>query len=324
MKPSKTISSKAVRQRVKPSGENTFFGQADDFLSNLKKAGKFNQYTPYKQRLDVLRSFLNGGDLDFSDVTVGLLEKFKTHLKSLQTMGERTVINHFVPIRSVFAHARKNKIVTKAQSPFGGEGFQIKFPESVKIGLDREEIERIENLKLLNPAHDHVRNLWLFSFYFAGMRISDILRVRWSDFHDGRFYYVMGKNNKADSLKISERVKKLLEKYKSLQSKENDLVFPELKEVDLKNTFETQRVIRNEASAIDQILRKSIKPKTKITKKLSMHIARHSFGNISGDKIPPQKLRLLYRHENISTTIQYQKNFSHDGLDAALDAVIGI
>lgn len=62
--------------------------------------------------------------------------------------------------------------------------------------------------------------------------------------------------------------------------------------------------------------------KLKIEKKLSMHIARHSFGNISGDKIPIQMLQKLYRHSSITTTVNYQQNFMHKETDDALDAVI--
>ncbi len=53
-----------------------------------------------------------------------------------------------------------------------------------------------------------------------------------------------------------------------------------------------------------------------------MHIARHIFGNISGDKIPIQTLQRLYRHSSITTTIQYQSNFIHKGFDNALDSVV--
>ena len=52
-----------------------------------------------------------------------------------------------------------------------------------------------------------------------------------------------------------------------------------------------------------------------------MHIARHTFGNISGDRIPIQMLQKLYRHSNIETTINYQKAFNR-GVDEALDAVL--
>jgi hypothetical protein len=54
-----------------------------------------------------------------------------------------------------------------------------------------------------------------------------------------------------------------------------------------------------------------------------MHISRHTFGNISGEKIPVQMLQKLYRHSNITTTIGYQANFTNKTADDALEAVIG-
>ncbi len=53
-----------------------------------------------------------------------------------------------------------------------------------------------------------------------------------------------------------------------------------------------------------------------------MHIARHSFGNIAGDRIPVQMLQKLYRHSSITTTMQYQSNFISKETDKALDDVI--
>ncbi len=53
-----------------------------------------------------------------------------------------------------------------------------------------------------------------------------------------------------------------------------------------------------------------------------MNIDRHSFGNLSGDKIPIQMLQKLYRHSSVTTTIRYQANFIHQDTDDALDSVI--
>ena len=113
----------------------------------------------------------------------GLLERFIIYLKSehkpkrgkAKRISDRTIANHLVTLRSVFAHARKNGAVTKAQSPFTDGGIQIKFPDTVKVGLTPEEIKALENVELTGPTHNHARNLWLISFYFAGMRISDLL-----------------------------------------------------------------------------------------------------------------------------------------------------
>jgi site-specific recombinase XerD len=75
---------------------------------------------------------------------------------------------------------------------------------------------------------------------------------------------------------------------------------------------------------IDRLLRTEVAPAAGIQKPLTMHIARHTFGNISGDRIPIQMLQKLYRHTDIKTTIGYQANFIHKDTDEALEAVIGV
>ena len=84
-----------------------------------------------------------------------------------------------------------------------------------------------------------------------------------------------------------------------------------------KVSIRTQTVTRN----LNRHLKK-VANKLGITKRMSMHIARHSFGNISGDKIPIQMLQKLYRHSSVTTTINYQANFIHKDADEALDSVI--
>lgn len=177
--------------------------------------------------MEHFKDFLNQTDIAFSDITVGFLERYRSYLKNLKTyqdrsLSERTIVNHFVMLRSIYAHARKNGVVTKEQSPFGENGFKIKFPESLKIGLTTDEVKKIEDADLDNHDAIHARNLWLFSFYFAGMRVSDVLRIRWSDIQNDRLHYAMGKNNKGGSLKIPEKAIKIIDQYKHL--KENKAI----------------------------------------------------------------------------------------------------
>ena len=88
------------------------------------------------------------------------------------------------------------------------------------------------------------------------------------------------------------------------------------------DTFEVQKRIASSVNRIDTHLH-GIADKMNIGKPLTMHIARHTFGNLSGDKIPIQMLQKLYRHTSITTTIGYQANFIHKDADEALDAVVG-
>ncbi len=89
----------------------------------------------------------------------------------------------------------------------------------------------------------------------------------------------------------------------------------------MRNTEEvsirTQSVTRNLNRALKRVAKH-----LGIKKNISMHIARHSFGNISGDKIPIQMLQKLYRHSSVTTTIRYRANFIHKDADDALDSVV--
>lgn len=327
---SKYTSARAMKETVKPGAGATFFPQADEYLGTLKDSGKYNQYMADKSRIDNFRRFLKNQDLAFSDLTPGLLEKFLVFLRSAhkaikgkKALSERSIVNHLVVIRSVFAYARRNRVVRKEQSPFGGDdGVKIKFPDSQKIGLKPEDVIALENVDLPDPRYDHARKVWLFSFYFAGMRVSDLFRLKWSDFQNYRLHYSMNKNDKGGSFKIPDKAVIILKHYEQFKENENDLVFPDLKGVDLNDEYEIQRTISFKTSALDKVLRKHVAPAAGIEGKLTMHIARHTFGTLAGDTIPIQMLQKLYRHSNISTTIGYQANFVHQDTDDALEAVL--
>ena len=318
------VSSHAVKQTLKPTGGATFFGQADLYIETLRLSGKYNRYMPDKSRIEYFKEFRKQHDITFQDVTVSLLQQFQLFLKQ-KGLSERTVVNHLVVIRSVFSQAIKANIVDRKYYPFGQDKIRIKFPDSLKLGLTIEEVQRLEEVKLpANSFENHARNLWLFSFYFAGMRISDVLRLKWSDFQNDRLHYTMGKNAKGGSLKLPGKAIKILVEYKKQRKKNDELVFPDLKILDnLNNTFLVQRRISQVTSRLDKYLRNKVVPLLELDKPLTMHIARHTFGNISGDKIPVQMLQKLYRHSSITTTIGYQANFIHKDADDALDAVVG-
>jgi len=312
------VTAKSIKKGLKAKQQSSFFAQAAIYLDNLKQSGKYNRYSADKPRVERFREFLKGEDIYFSDINMALLSRFQAYLKGTRKISERTVVNHLVVIRSVFSQAIKGNATEAKYYPFGKDQIRIKFPESVKLSLSIEELKKMENVELPAGSYmDHARNLWLIAFYFAGMRVSDLLRLRWSDFSNERLYYAMGKNAKAGSLKLPEKSVALLEKYKDKKRSEDDLVFHHLRTVkDMDNLFEVQQKISNATKSIDAALEK-VAAAAKIKKKITMHIARHTFGNLSGDKIPIQMLQKLYRHTSITTTIAYQSQFIHK--DTVLD-----
>ncbi|WP_028524491.1 site-specific integrase [Runella limosa] len=312
-----------VRKTMAPTTEASFFEQATLFIDNMHKAGKYNRVKTDQTRINHFRDFLKGKDIPFSEITVPLLNRYQAFLKGSRGISERTIVNHLLIIRTIYNQAIKGGLVDNKAYPFGKGKIAIKFPESVKIGLSPEEVKIIEELDLSeNDYFHHARNIWLFSFYFAGVRISDVLRMKWSDLQNDRLYYAMGKNLKAGSLKVPEKALRIINQYR-MDEKKNDLIFPELKVLnDLNDTYNVQRKISYAVKRLNKALLHVAK-QANITKPLTMHISRHTFGNISGEKIPVQMLQKLYRHSSVITTIGYQANFINKTADDALEAVIG-
>jgi len=309
-----------IRNKVIVKKELDFFAVANMHLQNLKGRNKHHQYDTEIGRLKKFKAFLKQEELSFSKLTPALLQRFEGYLLENNQRSPRTAVNYLILIRTIYNLAISESIVDRGRYPFGKGKITIRIPESQKIGLTREEIHKLESAKNLTEAQQTAVHVWLISFYFAGIRVGDVLKLKWSDFVDDRLLYRMNKNSKLVSLKIPEKALTIIAIYRKLPT-ENDLLFPFLKHTNLKNSKEvsvrTQSVTRNLNRAL-----KRTAIQLGIKKNISMHIARHSFGNLSGDKIPIQMLQKLYRHSSVTTTIRYQANFIHQDTDDALDSVI--
>ncbi len=316
-------SSKEIKNKVKRKGKNiSFFTLADQRIKEYKDKGTFTVALADESKINNIRKFVDNGDLYFTDITVPFLQRFKVYCASELKQSERTITNHLILIRTLFNRAIKEGIVDAKYYPFGGDNIKIRVGSGLKIGLTKEEIGKIEDLELTpETAIWHARNIWLFSFYFAGIRIADVLELKWSDFKDNRLHYMMHKNSKPVTLKIPDKAKKIMNRYARNKKKPNDYIFPGLENADPKDRRDVYRKRRNADRWYNKKL-KEIATMAGIDKNLSHHIARHSFGNIAGDKVHPLMLQKLYRHSDLKTTINYQANFIHKEADEALDSVV--
>lgn len=318
----KDISAPQIKKNIYRSSKSmTFFEVADEFLQELEANNKMARLSSDKARIHDVLKFYKSNRLTFKEIDEQFLKKFKFYLRNNKKLSERSIMNNLIVIRTIFNRAIKLGIADRKIYPFGSDKIQIKFPESEKVGLTAHDVKIMETFKDLTENEKHARNVWLFSFYFAGIRMADVLKVRWSDIYDGRLHYRMNKNQKLLSLKVPEKALPILNYYLKDKLSNDDFVFPELKKADLKDGKDVYVKTKVANVKINKLLF-SIAEKAKLNKKLTMHIARHTFGKISEDKIPIQMLQKLYRHSSLTTTIKYQSNFIHKDADEALESVI--
>jgi len=208
---------------------------------------------------------------------------------------------------------------------------------SKKEKLDLVEIQKMEDLKLFpNEFIFHVRNAFIFSLYNAGIRIGDLLQLKWCNIQeDGRLEYFMGKTGKERSIKLLPPALKILKLYESSKEKETDYIFPFLDNnakysklispedfqkassellAFLYNKIESQIALYNKAL-------KLIAVRSQIKKKISSHISRHSFADIARKKVSVYDIQKMLGHSTLKVTESYLKSLDNDAMDKAMEEV---
>ena len=309
---------------TRKQSRNSFFAFTEVYFEQLQVAKKYTRINSERPLVKKIRALVGSRDLTFDHITVPFLRDIIASLKRDEAISERSIANVLMFIRNMYNRAIDENLAKRESYPFGsGKGkVKISIPQTIKIGLTRAEVARIEELDLPPTSPQfHARAAWLFSFYTAGMRVADVLKVRWTDIHDGRLYYRMGKNQKTLSLPISQQLQGILDQYAPGNDLGRTYVFPEL---DGEHQLDSEQVLRKVRTANHKFNKhlKTIARMRGINKKISMHVARHTFANIAGDSIHPVMLQKLYRHSNLKTTLGYMSNFIHKDADEALEKVL--
>ena len=295
---------------------------ADSRADGKHKRARLEEYT-----LGKILKFAKGKNPRFEDIDVNFLKSYERWCKNTRSNSTNTVRDNMITIRTVYNLALEAGHAEPQHYPFVGQQkkkgrYAIKKEETKKVGLDKKEVKMVEGVDCRgdNPLL-HAKNIWLFSLYFAGVRASDMITMKWGDIVGNRLHYRMGKNSKLVNLKIQGKAADILWHYRQ-REKNGDYVFPFMDGVAHKpGTIGFTDAIESRTASINRQLKK-LAGMAGLDKKLTMHIARHTFGNISSDKIPVQKLQVLYRHSNIDTTINYQKNFINQPTDDSLAKVL--
>jgi integrase len=211
--------------------------------------------------------------------------------------------------------------------PDAFEGTSVKNGKPDEIQkLTIDDIKRIEALDLTgDPTLDLTRDVFLFCFYGAGMRVRDAIQLRWKDIDKNLtgISYTEGKTSKSKYVPIKDKVKAILEKYQGNKSK---FVFGMLKEHQ-----DDAMQIYNASSSWETILNRNLKRIGGMAEisigaeNLSTHIARHSFVSIVYEKTKDIRLiQQICNHSSIKTTEDYLKRLSPEEFSHQMGRVLDI
>lgn len=184
--------------------------------------------------------------------------------------------------------------------------------------LTRDQILAMESLELSDDLLEKTRDCFLFSYYNAGIRFSDLCRLRWNNIVDGRLVYKMSKTSALKNIKLLPKSVEILEKYSGDKSK-GELIFhlipdglevlPEMKRISSANVSFNKRL-------------KRLSKLVGIEASISSHTARHSFADYARkSNMSLYDISKALGHSDISITKEYLASFDETSLDESMESL---
>jgi integrase/recombinase XerD len=248
--------------------------------------------------------------LPFEKLTVEWVKRYEQHV--LITNNRNTASKHLAFVKTIIRRAVTEGLLPYADNPF--LHYKLKSEKPHKAKLTKEELERIQDLDLPeNLRIHHARTAFLLQFFLAGMRIGDLLQMRWEMIEGDRLEYKSQKTNTHLSVKLVPAALKLIEPYR----KAKGFVLPFVPE-GLKPDAQQKRV--ESMTAIINRMLGEIAKKAGIEKKVTTHVARHSFASLAwANSRDIKAVSQALGHTSTRMTETYLRELSGSEQDSLLD-----
>jgi len=273
-----------------------------------------------------ITEFQTGRVLLFSDIDVNFLTSYQSFLLK-GGVKINTANYHLKTIRSILYKAMNENepLISRDKNPF--LKLKIKNTVTQKESLSEKEIEQIRKTKLIAPKQQKqidARNYYLFSYNNAGIRISDLIQLKFKNIIGERLHYEMGKTGHFKSIKLNTESKAIIKLYKKRNSKPDDFIFPLLKnDEDYSDVEFLRKQLESKAACINGDLKK-LGESAKLNKRLHFHSSRHSFANIARmKKADLYSISKALGHKSLKVTEMYMASFDEEALDETMKMVLG-
>lgn len=313
-----TVDSKSLMSKIKGGDRTDFFIFAQRHLDTLKYGKQIGSYRKAKSVIEKLKAYYKSEILFIDEVSYTFLKDYNDYLRDTLKNNSTTVHSNFKVIHTILNEAVSEGLLSRDNHPF--VKFKIKAGTTTRAYLIDEEIKAIATLDLESkPKMKIPRDMFIFACYAGGVRISDLLQLRWRDIYEGRMNIQTKKTGSLQVVKLTEKANMILESYKNTTTKETDFVFPYIsseKEIDTPDKLHD--MISKKTALVNKYL-KEIAEKAEISKHVSFHVSRHTFATSALRKgVRIEYVSKLMGHSNIKETQIYAKVINEE-LDKAMD-----
>lgn len=320
----KSVSARKLKEAIKGKADPNFFDYCDSRLEKLKGLVSYRTTVIYEGHIKKFEKFLGYRDFYFSDINVGILTDYATYCKKKLKNSNTTVFTSIRVLSFFYNDAMEEELIPLVASPFYKVDVQKNNVQ--RLFLNKKQIEDLENLDLSQRPKTIVhRDMFLFSVFGGGLRISDVMLLQWKSYDEEtqKITKVIQKTQKQHAFKLGAKSIAILNKYKPKNPDPEAFIFPVLENpqrIFTDDKYKTER-IANKVHLGDIHLRKMGK-ELNLPFNLHFHLSRHTFAtNALNNGMRIEHVSKLLDHATIQQTQVYAKIVSEE-LDNAVDKYI--
>lgn len=298
---------------------SSFLNFYQTLIDEMKLKGKIRTAKTNQHYLDKLTKF--SSHVTFSDLSVQFAMDYESWMMKRKNKIN-TIASNFKAIYASLNKAVKMGLIEK--NPI--KGYVIVTENVEKESLTINEIQKIIDFEII-PRYKGMtkaRDMFLFSFYTAGMRFTDMCKLKWTNIVDGNIVYTMNKSRSRTGsrriIPINPKSLEILEKYKD---QNNFFVFPPLYGFEKKSIEEVEYRIKISNNNLNRAL-KLVAEQSEVNKPMAMHMAKHSFTDYAvKNDVGLLMISKLLGHTRLTTTQHYLKDFYHKEESDTINKLFG-
>ena len=317
----KSVTGNRIKEAIMGKQPGSLIKFMEDYLSDLNANGKMGTHDKVNATLLKLKTYLNGRDISFADFDLGFLKTYERYLRDKLNNKPNTIHSNLKIFRKVFNDAVREDIIELNQNPF--TKYKLSWEKTKKEYLTEDELAAIEKLTLKEgTVMDHHRNMYVFAAYAGGIRISDLLQLRWQNYDGTHVRIFTQKTKESIQIKLPSKAVEIIQQYENSQptKKDTDFIFPLLKnDVDYSSPIILFKAISSNTAFANKNL-KHITKRAELSKNISFHSSRHTWATRALKKgMRIEYVSKLMGHDSLKTTMIYTKIVNSE-LDKAMDA----
>ena len=295
----------------------------DKLIDDMKRGGKLGNAGVYKySRTSLLKFTGQRLQIPFSDIDAVWLRRYENWLRT-SGCGDTTISQLFRTLRSVFNKAVELQLVKRDYYPFDTYKVSKFDTRTKKRAITKEDVRKVIALDLSQgyPSERLARDIFVFSYFGAGINFADIALLKYGNIRDGRVQYVRKKTGKPINFLLTEEMRNIIVKYQRQGQTDEDYIFPIL----------DRRVHRTEQQRYDRthkVLTNTNRWLRKIGQRvgiehLTTYVARHTYATVlKRSGVSVALISESLGHSDLSTTQIYLDSFENSQIDAAMQHLL--